>query len=322
MIDDDVRYLIENEAEGPLLDFKLENYVLGKGNSWEFLKDISAMANVLSDDDKYIIVGVHEEDGLAVGFKAVGDLSDEAQFQKYVIDNIEPEVKFEIKKISYLGNELVFFRVFGNKDRPYLFKKEVLDASNRNKFRVGDGFIRVGSSTRKMVRAHLDQIYQKKMRGVDRKLDIITRCMIKDSSSAKGFKYVDVTVFNVSHASIKIDVELRIRRRPGLLVSPLHHVQRKLVENDNNLAPHEKMIANASYLPSMTSSYKILEDCYKIETHGQSRLIKQESSIEDVLGQNAIIFVDNQDVDLQCEIIIRSDDFTEGMYREQKTLFL
>lgn len=59
---DKIKELIEYHSESHLLDFKREQYLLGKNpKKYELLKDISAMANHPSNDDKYIIIGVVEK---------------------------------------------------------------------------------------------------------------------------------------------------------------------------------------------------------------------------------------------------------------------
>src|SRR5699024_11984128 len=58
-----IEYRIENEDESVTLDFKREIYT--KEKNQEFLKDVVAFANALSNDPyRYIVIGVKEQSGL------------------------------------------------------------------------------------------------------------------------------------------------------------------------------------------------------------------------------------------------------------------
>ena len=54
--------IIEYENESHRVDFKKIEYPLGKdAKKNEILKDFSAFANHLSDDDKFIIIGIKRD---------------------------------------------------------------------------------------------------------------------------------------------------------------------------------------------------------------------------------------------------------------------
>jgi|AntRauTorcE11898_2_1112593.scaffolds.fasta_scaffold01099_2 predicted HTH transcriptional regulator len=94
----DIEQIIKYNSEGPTLDYKKEEYPLGKhAKRNEILKDISALANHHSDTDKYIIIGVKEENGVAKDFYEIERLTDEAAYQKFVNENIEPKINFNYK---------------------------------------------------------------------------------------------------------------------------------------------------------------------------------------------------------------------------------
>src|SRR5690606_615567 len=105
---DQLKYFIENESENSHLDFKREQYTIEKGNpkQSDFLKDISAMANIPSERDKFIIIGVAEKDGKVANFMDVNNLIDQANYQTYLNEYIEPEINFEYKPFSYEGHKL------------------------------------------------------------------------------------------------------------------------------------------------------------------------------------------------------------------------
>ncbi|WP_138479654.1 AlbA family DNA-binding domain-containing protein [Dyadobacter bucti] len=301
-----IKYLIEHEAEGSLLDFKLEPYSLGTEKKSEFLKDLSAMANVLLDEDKYIILGVVEKDGLACGFRSIGNLPDESNFQKYINDNIEPDLQFEIKRVEYSGYDLAFIRIFGNKDRPYLFTKEIIDGqTSKVKFRPGDGFIRKGSATTKIVRAHLDRIYAAKWQRKDRKADIEVICSVKPSKELPQFDHIDVTIINKSNTSINFSVDLKIFKQDGLWIAPKFELQRELAKDLK-----EAMY----YTPAIAISNLQRDNHFLVATGLKNGItLLQNDCLQDVLEENAMILMTSEKVVFKCELFVRSDDFTQGM---------
>jgi len=126
--------ILAYESESHSIDFKKEQYPVKKdAKKHEFLKDISAMANHPSDEDKYIIIGVKEGNGVASEFYEVTNLIDEAKYRQYLNTNIEPKINFEYKSFMHKGFRLAYFRIFENMDRPYLFKKVVRNSIDQGK---------------------------------------------------------------------------------------------------------------------------------------------------------------------------------------------
>ncbi|TXD81588.1 hypothetical protein ESY86_07065 [Subsaximicrobium wynnwilliamsii] len=73
--------IIRYDSEGPNLDYKQEEYPLGRNiKKNEILKDISAFANHHSDSDKFIIIGVKEKNGVGKEFFEIENLTDEASY--------------------------------------------------------------------------------------------------------------------------------------------------------------------------------------------------------------------------------------------------
>lgn len=209
--------LIEFSSESSLLDFKRQEYpVEVHYKKHEILKDISAMANHPSNDDKFIIIGVEEVGGVASNFYEISTSIDEAKYQQFLESNIEPKINFEYKPIRYKDCQLMCFRIFNNNDRPYLIKKNVQNYSDtkKNEYREGDGYIRVGTSTKKINREILDKIYTDKYRKFDRRPDIIITPHIKSISTGylanAGIVFIDFDIENQSAKSICLDVEVKI----------------------------------------------------------------------------------------------------------------
>ena len=74
---DKVLEILEYGSEGYLVDFKQEQYLLGENHKkHEFLKDISAFANHPKDEDKFIIFGVVEKNGMADSFINISNITD------------------------------------------------------------------------------------------------------------------------------------------------------------------------------------------------------------------------------------------------------
>lgn len=97
-----VEDIIAYYSESHSVDFKKTQYPITKHNKkHKLLKDVSAMANHPSNEDKYIIIGVEEENGKAFGFSAITEVIDEANYQQYINSSIEPEIRFEYKSLIY-----------------------------------------------------------------------------------------------------------------------------------------------------------------------------------------------------------------------------
>lgn len=308
---DKIRHLIENETENPLLDFKQQEYVLGCPAKHELLKDISAMANVSSNEDKFIIIGVIEKDGLADTLISLVETTDDSKYQQYLKDNIEPEINFEYKKINLDGYNLAYFRIFNNEDRPYLFKREIQD-SQKIVYRAGDGFIRRGSSTTKLVRSHFDQIYSSKNQRRDRKSDLNITAEIRRAKNRrlKSYYYLNVIVQNHSNSSISLDFEMKISRNILLVVKPEYQLMRDLIFAENEGL--ERYTKSMSYMPSIGNSFEDLPESYLVTSHWKGGvIIGQQDSLDDVFNQHSLFKVKSA-MELRAELTIRSDDFTEG----------
>ena len=103
--------IIQYDSESPTLDFKEIQYSLENNpKKNELLKDISAMANYPGDENRFIIIGVIESNGVAGKFRDIDQLIDDAKYQQFLMSNIEPKINFEYKPFSYKGHQLAYFR--------------------------------------------------------------------------------------------------------------------------------------------------------------------------------------------------------------------
>lgn len=158
--------LILYENENVRLDFKRDEYVKEEYSS--FLKDIIAIANAFTKDERFIIIGLKPTSSHERGIVGIqGKLTDAATFQQIVYENIEPELSIEY--FSYNLEKYVFgvFRISSCSNPPYLMKKDY--GNGKNKLYRGGGFIRKGSHQTRLTRADIDKYF--KIRANDNSFD-------------------------------------------------------------------------------------------------------------------------------------------------------
>jgi hypothetical protein len=332
--------LIRYGSESPQLDFKRDQYPLGSDAfKYEILKDISAFANYPGDEDKYIIIGVVEEGGVASSFCDILTLTDEAKYQEFVRANLEPEINFEYKRHVYESHQLAYFRIFNNTKRPYLFKKEI---NNRGKveFRVGDGYIKHGTSTRKMNREDLERIYANRYAQQDRKSDVLITPMISRTIGPQLAEYemacIEVMIENRSTRSINLDVEMKIVTTDGMGVTTSHAIRQALYKAGEKTRQREDKVSIFNYInspiidlqrfreppipyfnpPSLNVSFLEEVGCVRasrIRRIGETAAlsVRQMDKIEFIFERGIIVIADKACM-VRGEITIRSDDFSDG----------
>lgn len=320
-----IKNIIEYEEESTRVDFKLEQYPIEKSaaKKSDFLKDISAMANFPSDDDKYIVIGLKKKNGKILQQKNVESFYDQAIYQKYLNDNIEPEIQFEYIPATHNGQNVGYFRIFGNKNRPYLFKKEVKSPDGtKTLFREGDGYMRTGSSTRRMVRSDFERIYESRYRHPDRKGDIsiiprIGRYQSEDID-AEGLWYFDIAIRNKSKKSIGLDVEMKVFKSGefSLISEPdlrdqVFEMRRKEQRNPFEIAPVTPPVHLNLYVSCTEHEDCILMERFPSRMEKTAIDIPQEKTEDDVFSRQLIV-LSEKPASIQAAVIIRSDDFSEG----------
>lgn len=318
-----VKEILEYHSESHSIDFKKEQYPIeNHSKKHELLKDISAMANHPSNEDKYIIIGVKEKNGKTDEYNDLIEIIDQAKYQQFIDNNIEPCVNFEYKVFNYKGHQLAYFRIFNNANRPYLIKKEVRNFLDKNKieYREGDGFIRAGTSTKKMTKIDFDAIYKTKYIPTDRKLDIIVTPYFgipnDETFSAWPVKYFDISIENISNRSIELDVEMKAYKGPNYVLlseKDLMEEINKQRTNKNDLLSYQ--ISNFT-MPSLHIDFKNNPDHVwisrsKLRNERTAINIPQKSIKKDVFCQYLIVY-EKEPSQIKADIIIRSDDFIEG----------
>jgi len=323
--------IIKYDSESPCIDFKMEQYPIHKhAKKHEMLKDISAMANHPSNEDKFIIIGVKEKNGIASEFFKITKLIDQSKYQQYLDSNIEPKINFEYRSFNFEQYQLSYFRIYNNTDRPYLFKKPVQNSLENNKieFREGDGFIRTGTSTKKLMRTDFDNIYTTKHKEADRKSDIEIRPHL-GLSETKEFeelqlKYFDIDIVNHSNHSIDLDVEMIIYfddTRTLISETTLLKEFDKNKPKKNNefgvVIPDLSGIRGPNFhIDTIEKEESVFIERLKLRNEKFAINIPQMATEKNIFLQELLLIEDDSFI-IQGELIIRSDDFTEGILKKK-----
>lgn len=142
--------IIEFENESTCLDFKMEEY---RNQEYEkLIKDVMSMANAPVNQTKYIIIGVKDSPGADKQFIGLDPITDQANLENIIQENIEPIVKFKYYSYDYKGIMLGIIEIYGNNNQPYMMKKDYKNLSK------GDIWIRKGTRQSKANREDLDRM--------------------------------------------------------------------------------------------------------------------------------------------------------------------
>lgn len=319
--------ILQFDSESQLLDYKKEQYPMGKvGKKSEILKDISAFANHPSNEDKFIIIGVKEENGIATEFNNIEDIIDQANYQQYLNENIEPQINFEYKSFEYRSYKLSYFRIFKNTSRPYLFKKDIIDASKQSgNFKIGDGFIRSGTSTRKLKLSDFDAIYSSKFEILDRSEDIEIipvshkRIVEFERRSSVYKQFLDLNVVNKSNKSIDLDVKMKVFTTEDLQLYSIGEFGKLQRLQDNPWA-------NAFTITPTFHSFDVdFESDFESYTASTIRRpgnriaisIPQNSTEEYIFEKGLLIKEYSTSQIVKAIVELRSDDFTNGLLTKE-----
>lgn len=326
----ELEQIIKYNSEGSNLDYKKEEYVLGKSEKKnEILKDISAFANHHSDSDKYIIIGVKEKDGVASEFYEIENLTDEATYQQFLFDNIEPKINFEYKSAIFEEKQIAYFRIFGNKNRPYLFKKNLQNpVTKKPEYRIGDGFIKVGSSSRKLDRNDFESIYKTRFTERDRKNDLKIETYFGTTDNDEiinlDIKYIDIKISNQSNKSIEFDVEMKVFKsdKYGLISEDelIKELKKNQKKKNNGFGIDFEVIQ--PQIMNLHVEFNEKEDFVIISRNSLAKKtainLAQNYSESDIFCKHLFVLGDDAE-EIKAELTIRSDDFTEGSLIKELT---
>lgn len=150
--------LIEYESENTCLDFKSKEY---GNNKISLLKDIMSMANANSTDKKYIIIGVKDIPGSDREIIGLDSISDQANLENIVQENIEPTINFKYYPYYYKEKMVGIIEIDNNANPPYMMKKDM------NSLKKGDMWIRKGSRQSRIVREDIDRMFSIRSNTID-----------------------------------------------------------------------------------------------------------------------------------------------------------
>ncbi len=151
--------LIDCHAECDYLDFKEENY--HKDNKTELVKDLIALANSHSTRNKYIIIGIKEENNICEEILEIDNeyARDEAKFQQIIKTYIKEDLMVEYKIINIEGKDLLIIKIpaTNNSNRPFMVKTQI------KYLKENEIYIRKGSSTALVNKRDLEYMFKEKI---------------------------------------------------------------------------------------------------------------------------------------------------------------
>ena len=310
-----IKDIIKYDAESHKLDFKREQYLLGKNEKKaELLKDVLSFANHPSNEDKFIIIGIDEKSKEILGIQ---NPVDEAQYREYISKNIEPEINFEYRIINLDGKKISYFKIFNNKNRPYLFNRDLPNS----KYNLGDGYIRFGTSTKKIGRDELEDIYRNRFIEKDRKKDLIVTSYATENHDyeKEGFKFhnIEVSIENISPKSIEFHAELKFDLGLGIIPkSDLDRFNQKNKQSHNSFGfpSHIQPININFFVHSKKTESHIL---FKRNGLVGKGLILKQNDIETKVFQDSIKLCQISKGNIKGSLCIRSDAFLDGPLIEE-----
>lgn len=189
---DRILKIIKNEEENDFVDYKLKLY--SKEKKGDFIKDILAMANSMSQEDKFIIVGVEDMPGKKREIIGIDEVEDQEHYQSLIDQYIEPRLKIEYRIEEYDNKKIGAFIVSKeNKDKPYMICKE-FNNQKSTILREGDCFIRSNSKNCRANRRDFDNFYKLKR---DLKVELVPSIIniLPINSKNKLFNYTDTSLY-------------------------------------------------------------------------------------------------------------------------------
>lgn len=151
--------IAQTATAGSGVQFRKHSY--GSGGIQSFLRDVLALANASVDGPRYIIVGAEIDSREQRHFYSIdaADFSGKPSYQALANEYIEPPLRISYKAVSIEGKRVGVFEIGDSQDRPYMMR---IDYSEQ--LRRGDAYVRSRSSTMKMGRRQLSELFERKFR--------------------------------------------------------------------------------------------------------------------------------------------------------------
>lgn len=296
--------------ETTLIEYKREEYPIEKKapKKHEILKDISAMANHPNNSDKFIVIGM--KDGK---FHDIDSPTDDDYYQQYVKENVDPIINFEYRGLQYNGHKIAIFRIFNNNDRPYLIKNKIVNSEGKDIYSAGDGFIRRGTRSDRLLRKDFDRIYADKYVAKDRKDDLkaLPRWKFIDHDEFYGTDCysIDLDLENESNQSLDVTVELHIQKSNKYEIKTQDDIDR--AEYERKLSERTLFESIPSHVMSFNATMYEIDNKYIIK-RGLRPSIKIEQQEKITVFFNESVFLLGFLEGIAGEIVLKSDSFTGG----------
>lgn len=136
---EEILYLIEQGVENERVDFKQDYYL--KEKRADLIKDICAFANGESNEAKYIVFGVSDQNFEVCGIS--GDLEDVSNINQLIEENVEPFIDISMAVFDYNRKNIGYIKIHDNNNRPYVIKR---DYGKGRILKKGDIYIRKGAT--------------------------------------------------------------------------------------------------------------------------------------------------------------------------------
>lgn len=155
----------QTNKESEWLDYKEK--INFKKIYYDLLIDVNAFANNDYYDSQYIVYGVKENDH---AFEYIGLAESPTikveDMQQWIYEAIEPKIIVNLIQYEFEKKKYVIIQIDADKSqRPFIFKKEYNcgnDNQDKRKIYPGDAWIRIGPSTRRLLREDFESIYAKR----------------------------------------------------------------------------------------------------------------------------------------------------------------
>lgn len=281
--------LIEFENENSNLDFKAIQYK--RETNEAFLKDIMSLANSMSRDDKYIIIGVkHKTNGDRDLLGITEDFVDDATYQQLVDANIEPHINFNYFPYEHNGKRFGIFQIKECVDPPYMMKKDY------GNLKSGDSYIRKGSFQKRLTRKDID-IHQNILKNKDISSDVYIS--LKE----------DEIIYDLKFEKYKILFPSEVARKK--IEEIIKHKEQELKDNPYSInrlfQPSFSPIFGSSYesrdIPTLRSNLEKISKSYKE---------KDNYYLNEEIAQKLNIYIHNNSTefleDTSVEILIPKSD--------------
>ena len=155
----------KTNKESEWLDYKEKiNFINSK---YDLLTDINAFANNDYFARQFIVYGVKEFEGVFeyIGLAEYPTIKVE-DVQQWIYEAIEPKIIVNFVHHDFDNKKYLIIQIDADKSqRPFIFKKEYncsKDNQDKRKIYPGDAWIRIGPSTRRLLREDFESIYSRR----------------------------------------------------------------------------------------------------------------------------------------------------------------